>query len=40
MFDVRLLQHFDFSVVKAVLVASPGFVKDEFLKYSESPICV
>lgn len=28
-----IMQHVDFSVIKAVLVASPGFVKDGFLKY-------
>lgn len=27
------MQHIDFSIVKAVLVASPGFFKDGFLKY-------
>ena len=28
-----LLQHLDFEVVKAVIVASPGFVKDQFMDY-------
>ncbi len=28
-----LVQHIDWSVVKAVIVASPGFVKDQFMEY-------
>jgi protein pelota len=28
-----LVQHVDWSVVKAVIVASPGFVKDQFMEY-------
>jgi protein pelota len=28
-----LLQHIDWSMVKAVIVASPGFVKDQFMDY-------
>ena len=27
------LRHVNFEVVKAVVVASPGFVKDQFLEY-------
>lgn len=30
---VAVRQHVDFSVVKCVLIAGPGFVKDEFLEY-------
>lgn len=26
-------RHFDMSVVKAVLIASPGFLRDDFLKW-------
>jgi protein pelota len=29
-----LLRHINFSVVKAVIVASPGFVKDKFMEYT------
>jgi len=28
-----ILRHFDFSIIKCVLVASPGFVKDQFSEY-------
>jgi protein pelota len=28
-----VLRHVNFDVVKAVVVASPGFVKDQFLEY-------
>jgi len=28
-----LLRHFDFDIVKCVLIASPGFVKDQFAEY-------
>lgn len=28
-----LVQHIDWSVVKAVILASPGFVKDQFMEY-------
>lgn len=28
-----LVQHIDWSVVKAVIIASPGFVKDQFMDY-------
>jgi stalled ribosome rescue protein Dom34 len=28
-----IVQYIDFTIVKAVLVASPGFFKDAFLKY-------
>ena len=28
-----IVKHIDFSIVKAVIIASPGFIKDEFLQY-------
>lgn len=28
-----IIRHIDFSVVKCVIVASPGFVKDQFYEY-------
>ncbi|KAH3757350.1 protein pelota-like [Pelomyxa schiedti] len=28
-----MIRHFDFSIVKCVIIASPGFVKDEFMEY-------
>lgn len=28
-----ILRHIDFNVVKCVLVASPGFVRDQFYEY-------
>lgn len=28
-----ILRHLNFEVVKAVLIASPGFVKDQFLEH-------
>jgi protein pelota len=33
-----LLQHVDWTVVKAVVVASPGFVKDQFMEYLTNQI--
>ena len=29
-----ICQHLDFSVIKCLIVASPGYVKDEFLKFA------
>ena len=31
-----ILQHVDFAVVKALLIASPGFVKDAFMTYLQA----
>lgn len=28
-----ILRHVDFSIVKCVIIASPGFVKDQFFEY-------
>lgn len=28
-----ILRHVNFDVVKAILIASPGFVKDQFFEY-------
>ena len=28
-----LLRHIDFEIVKVVLIASPGFVRDQFFEY-------
>jgi len=30
---VAVIKHIDFSVVKAVIIASPGFIKDQFYQY-------
>lgn len=28
-----ILRHIDFNIVKCVIIASPGFVKDQFFEY-------
>lgn len=28
-----IVRHFDFDVIKAVIIASPGFLKDQFYTY-------
>ena len=33
-----MLTHLNFSVLKCVIIASPGFVKDDFMKYVNAQI--
>ena len=33
-----MMTHFNFAVLKCVIIASPGFVKDDFMKYVQAQI--